>query len=575
MKASSTLPSSNALAKFQRVNEQFQRLRPYNELADHENRVLSYVYDTLIRTGRAASGEEVRFELGVGRALLRGLVERRLLQTRSIDDQFVPSVLGLLYVADAGRDLGTIDRLFRLARERYRPGALPLPRADVEKALGIESAELARIELLLNGRPFENDALPLREDAPASLEAWIPNEYASVFRSRAEAPFPVRLGVGPLWLRLTGLRATRYRALREARLELRSPLTVLVGANGSGKSTCLGAVEFVARAARSGLSHAVASAGGMDRVRTRGTSGPIRLEIDFQVDLGRGSGRNGSYAIAFDELHDALVVEQEQLDVTDVDGRRRQLLAGRRASTMTYEGDAARESLHGAGELGLEAMTSGNGRSLLFSFRQAIASAVLLEREPLRPGSPEQRSRGPFSTDEVLDIERIASDADAVEALSDMVVELVPTVSRVERQVRPGEAPHLVVIEKESGAAFALDEVSSGTRQLLLLSALHLWPGAPKTLLLEEPDASLHVGALPATVDLLRSLAERSTIVATTHSPAFVGLLDPDTEVIALERTDGEVRARPLRDALASRRWLKGFGSTAEAFLRAGAERKL
>jgi predicted ATPase len=92
-------------------------------------------------------------------------------------------------------------------------------------------------------------------------------------------------------------------------------------------------------------------------------------------------------------------------------------------------------------------------------------------------------------------------------------------------------------------------------------------------ILLEEPDATIHVGAMPALRDLLISLAKRSTVVATSQSPAFVGLLDPAKHVTALDRAEGTTRASSLAEALSSRRWLESFAG-AEAFFRFGSERR-
>jgi hypothetical protein len=49
-------------------------------------------------------------------------------------------------------------------------------------------------------------------------------------------------------------------------------------------------------------------------------------------------------------------------------------------------------------------------------------------------------------------------------------------------------------------------------------------------------------------------------------------LLDPTKEVVALEVDDEGAHARPLAEAVASRKWLTSFGPD-EAFLRYASER--
>ena len=47
-------------------------------------------------------------------------------------------------------------------------------------------------------------------------------------------------------------------------------------------------------------------------------------------------------------------------------------------------------------------------------------------------------------------------------------------------------------------------------------------------LAIEEPETSLHVGALGALVDVLRSHAPSRQILVTTHSPDLLNFVDPD-----------------------------------------------
>ncbi len=157
--------------------------------------------------------------------------------------------------------------------------------------------------------------------------------------------------------------------------------------------------------------------------------------------------------------------------------------------------------------------------------------------------------------------------------LGELLHELVPAVKTVHRVLGAPGHYDLEIEEEGAPGTARIDELSGGTRQMLLLAALYVQPVPPRILLLEEPDAALHVGALPALRDLLRSLAARSTVIATTHSAAFVGLLDPDREVVALQRSEGGVVAQPLARALADGAWLRAFGSTEQAFVRAGSER--
>ena len=90
--------------------------------------------------------------------------------------------------------------------------------------------------------------------------------------------------------------------------------------------------------------------------------------------------------------------------------------------------------------------------------------------------------------------------------------------------------------------------------------------------LLEEPDAALHAGAIPALRDLLRALSQRTTVIATSHRIDLVRELDASEEVRVLDRRDGRPHVSSLADAKAERRWLRAFDPD-EALARFGRER--
>src|SRR5262249_7501919 len=162
-----------------------------------------------------------------------------------------------------------------------------------------------------------------------------------------------------------------------------------------------------------------------------------------------------------------------------------------------------------------------------------------------------------------------------VRALGDMARSLIPGIRGVD-VVQNVEADRpvreLVVIEDSLPGSSRLADLSSGVQHLLLLAALYVAPRTPRLILLEEPDTGVHVGALPALCDLLLSLSRMTTVIATSHSPAFVGLFDPERHVTALERNGEHTRAVSLASAMRSRRWLDSFAG-ADAFIRAGSER--
>lgn len=483
--------------------------------------------------------------------------------------------------------LDTLAALARVAHERYEPGCGPIERDALEQATGRTTQQL------IDAEPFARDLhisirVGVEEGGPIGDE---PARYVSVQPDAASARAPRleplfrglfprdrvearRVGPRSVPFRLRSIRAAGFRALEDLRLELRAPLTVLVGPNGAGKSTVLDAIAFLARALEEHLRDATRQEGGVGRLRTRGFAGPVELEAGFHIDPGLGDVA-GRYRVVFDALDREAIVEEELLELDDPGSA--VWLQGRRAAARIRRADGAFETQYGGvGNLTLSTLADDDRFPVPVHVRRGLADIVLVDRDPLLhavQGAEGRSGRQRFLTPARALLEAVASSDTLTDRLSRTLRELVLRVDHVRRVVRAGEAPHLEVVERGVPGASRFDEVSAGMRQMLLVGALYVAESPPCTILLEEPDAGLHVGVLHVLRDLLRSLAQRSVVIATTHSLGFVGLLDPEREVVALGRGPDGVRAVPLSEALREKRWLDEVGSTAEAFLRAAAER--
>lgn len=76
--------------------------------------------------------------------------------------------------------------------------------------------------------------------------------------------------------------------------------------------------------------------------------------------------------------------------------------------------------------------------------------------------------------------------------------------------------------------------LSDGTLRYLCLLAILCDPEPPPLLCIEEPELGLHPDILPKVSDLLRAAAERTQIVATTHSDILVDAMTDTPEVVVV-----------------------------------------
>src|SRR5262249_28520444 len=97
---------------------------------------------------------------------------------------------------------------------------------------------------------------------------------------------------------------------------------------------------------------------------------------------------------------------------------------------------------------------------------------------------------------------------------------------------------HAVAGKKGPAKWFSVGQESDGTLRVAgIITALLQEP--PLTLVgIEEPELTVHPGALPLLYDYLRQAKRRSQIVITTHSPELLDLVDP-AEVRVVTRANG------------------------------------
>ena len=110
--------------------------------------------------------------------------------------------------------------------------------------------------------------------------------------------------------------------------------------------------------------------------------------------------------------------------------------------------------------------------------------------------------------------------------------------------------------------------MSDGTlRAIGLLAAVFQRP-APMLIAIEEPEATIHSGALGAVLDLLWETSERLQIIVTTHSPELLDRREiADRHLRMVEWSEGVTRVGPVSDA--NRRALREGLTEAGGLLRA------
>jgi len=324
-------------------------------------------------------------------------------------------------------------------------------------------------------------------------------------------------------------------------------LSIFIGPNGSGKSNVLDALSFVRDAVIQGLPAAITHRGGIDGVRRRSHGRPfdVHVELDIRLDVGQAlyafvitGDRLGEYRI---KSETAKVNNQGEMYHFKRNG----------TSWKGPEGIAPRMDEQ---SLALTALGGTEQFKPLADFLSGITVYSVFPdalRVPQRfdPVFP-MRSHG---ENWVSILRELVQDN---EAKDDLIAGLKKLTGDIEDVRVTSAAGHLIAQFKQQVSAkkgkkwFDAAQQSDGTLRVAgLITALLQQPSLP-VIGIEEPELTVHPGALPMLYDYLQQASEVSQVIITTHSPVILDVVDCDKDVIlVVNRVDGKTNVKRVTQA--------------------------
>jgi predicted ATPase len=347
----------------------------------------------------------------------------------------------------------------------------------------------------------------------------------------------------------------RFRSFPSERIELDNP-TFFVGRNGSGKSNLVDAFSFLADAMAAPLQAVFDRRGGITAVRDRtsGKSYPPNLGLGVEFGNINGTATSGRYAFEVRTLPNyGFEVVREQCRVENSNSTRVWFERERGSFRSNVRGldpalDPAALSIP---------LVGGDARfapvvSALSRFRvYSIEPAKLREMQDPDGGTSLRRD-GSNAASVLQEIGRHSAEQ------LDRVGEILATIAPNTRAVRVRKHGNKLSLEftqewDDAGSEslrFEAFNMSDGTlRALSLLAAVFQRP-APSLIAIEEPEATIHPGALGAVLELLRHAAKNMQVVVTTHSPDLLDAkwIEPK-HLRVVEWANGATRVGDLSEA--------------------------
>lgn len=342
------------------------------------------------------------------------------------------------------------------------------------------------------------------------------------------------------------VRIRNFRSIADADISL-GPLTVLVGRNGAGKSSFVDAIHFVRDAVHIGLEHALMTRKGISAVRRWAPRKPYDFEIGVQIEdrslwadysFTIASGKQGTFRVKREicSVGSSSKSVDEGYEIKD----------GKLVSFTGEAGDLLERRVKRAVDnntLALSGLSFFSRRLSQLKFClngrfYNIFPNVL--REPQKPSDESPlKDHGENLSTILKTLHKSPRSRRSILAALTRVVDGV-TDFRV-REVGGFLVTELRHGEGELAPWFELSQESDGTLRLLgILAALYQQPSLSRRWMvaIEEPENSIHPGALAVLADEFDEAAARHQVLLTTQSPDLISRFSAE-QLRVVERTGG------------------------------------
>lgn len=372
-------------------------------------------------------------------------------------------------------------------------------------------------------------------------------------------------------MRLNSIHINHFKSLSDISLENLSPLTLLIGANGVGKSNLIDALRFLRDMVAEGLDHAVSKRSGIITIRQHSPKKPydVSIKITFTEDLDDGKSWEGYYEITISSLsggnyqikrESAKWFEQEY-EYDDANDRTIDLGISERKFTRDTEGVLTINSRKSKTQLPIDQPALGS-RAMFGKVAAPIADFVSrfrftsifpnTLREPSRPDTDRLlKESGENWASIIKALKKTSAGKHSLERVREMMQVVMPTLQDV--SVRTAGAylvPQFRVKDSDSTSAHDFDpvQISDGTLRIFgILLALYQNP-PPPFIALEEPEQTVHPAILSMLSEAFREVSERTQLLITSHSPYLVDFFSAE-EIRIVSMQKGKTHISPIKSS--------------------------
>jgi predicted ATPase len=396
--------------------------------------------------------------------------------------------------------------------------------------------------------------------------------------------------------RIEYLRVKNYRALRDLELKNITPITVFLGPNGSGKSTIFDVFAFLSECFLVGLRKAWDRRGRFKELRTRGSDGPIVIELKYRekprspiitYHLAIGEESKGPY-VAEESLRWRRGQTGQPFSFLDFRMGEGRVISGE----MPDESDVrVEERLDSAELLAVNTLGQFAKHPRVSALRRFITGWYLsyLSADNTR-GTPEAGPQERLSAtgDNLPNVIQYLKEQhpERLDSVLAILSSRVPRLEKVEAELMADGRLLLQIKDAPFDRPILAKFASDGTLKMLAYLTLLYDPEPPQMIGIEEPENYLHPRLLSELAEECRSVTDRTQLMVTTHSPFFVNGLQANELWVLYRDTRGYTQAKKAEDmkgikdfmnsgALLGHLWMEGYFEVGDPLTASGGPKPL
>jgi len=309
-----------------------------------------------------------------------------------------------------------------------------------------------------------------------------------------------------------------YKSIKKARIDL-SPINILIGANGSGKSNFISFFDFLNKLYNRKLTEYIALNGGDNKFLHKGkkNTDSISFKMEFAGGINGYSADLQSGTDGFVFIYEDLIYKGRSRDISR-SGNEATLKTTdnyRAPYVQAYLKGLRKYHFHDTGANSPFAQYSHIENDIYYFYENGMNLAAFM-----------------FNIQENNKIvyNRIVKNIQSI----------APYFSDFYFPATNDQRIRLQWTDKYSDIIYGASDLSDGTLRFIALSVLFLQPNLPDTIIIDEPELGLHPTAISRLSSMMKSVSARHCqVIVATQSTDLISHFLPE-DIITVDQVDGE-----------------------------------